>query len=351
MEKGNSGRRLRFFAAVKSLGIFVLGFCGLLSPVFAADVTRGGYLSFEYLKGQPESGSNQGSFENFRGGLFAAGTLAQRIDFVLEARVRTESGVDLIQGLVGYKLTARSSFRLGVFLVPFGKYNESSRPYQTALIRSPLNIEGTYPESWRDIGLSIQGRENFLSYAVFYGNGLGEKDGAAAGQLFKDVNKDKGKGGRLGIIIGEGFEVGGSYYSGKFDRANSLRLKLEGLDLTWVTRDYEVRGEYTRASWKNPDDIGSGTAEGFYALMALNFGKIQPVVSFQRHDPGKAGPGYRLLESGAGIEAAGRRTRWALGARYAIDPAFVVKIEYDINREKTTILKNNVLQIQAALSF
>jgi hypothetical protein len=336
---------------MKSLGIFVLGFCWLLPPVFSAEVTRGGYLSFEYLKGQSESGSSQGSFENFRGGLFAAGTLAQRIDFILEARVRTESGVDLIQGLVGYKLTARSSFRLGVFLVPFGKYNESNRPYQTVLIRPPLNIEGTYPENWRDVGLSVQGRENFLSYAAFYGNGLGEKDGAAAGQLFKDINKDKGKGGRLGIIIGEGFEVGGSYYSGKFDRANSLRLKLEGLDLTWVTKDYEVRGEYTRASWKNPGEIAAGTAEGFYALLCLNYGKIQPVVSFQKYDPGNAGPGYRLLESGAGFEAAGRRTRWALGARYTLDSAFVIKIEYDINREKTTVLKNNVLQIQAALSF
>ncbi len=57
----------------------------------------------------------------------------------------------------------------------------------------------------------------FLRYAAYLGNGLGEKDGAAAGQLFKDNNKDKGKGLRLGFIAGEGFEVGVSYYSGKYD--------------------------------------------------------------------------------------------------------------------------------------
>ncbi len=178
-----------------------------------------------------------------------------------------------------------------------------------------------------------------------------EKDGAVAGQSFRDVNKDKAKGGRLGFIAGEGFEVGVSYYSGKYDRDNALRLTLEGADLTWVTKDYEVRGEYTRGLWKNPGGLPDGKASGFFGLVALNFGKIQPVVSFQRWNPGDAGTGLRLIALEGGAETLAVRSRWALGARYYLSPTFVVKAEYDINREKGLALKNNLVRIQAAVSF
>ncbi len=178
----------------------------------------GGYLSFSFLKGQAESGASQGSFQDLRGGALASGDLGQGFSFLVEARFRSESRFELEQALAGLKLGAFGDLRLGLFLVPFGKYNESNRPQQTVLVNIPLNLEASYPESWRDIGITTQGRMGFLRYAAYLANGLGEKDGAVAGQLFRDINKDKAKGGRLGLIFGEGFEIGASYYTGKYDK-------------------------------------------------------------------------------------------------------------------------------------
>jgi len=331
----------------------IIIFCALLAAPFAlkGETKPGGYLSFEFLKGQAQSGASQGSFQNLRGGLFFAGDLGQRFDFMFEVGLKSESKLEMEQASVGFKLAVESDLRLGLFLVPFGKYNESNRPHQTALIRTPLNLAGVYPTSWRDIGLVARGRMGFLRYAAYLGNGLGEKDGAAAGQHFKDINKDKGKGGRLGFIAGEGFEVGVSYYSGKYDGTNALRLTLEGADLTWLSNDYEVRGEYTKAIWKNPAGVPDGRSDGYFVLMALNFGKLQPVVSFQRSDPGDPSPGVRLLVSEEGPETLGARSRWAFGVRYFMSPTFLIKVEYDMNKEKSPALRNNAVQIQAALSF
>jgi hypothetical protein len=328
-----------------------IGILLLASLGFGVEVRTGGYLSFVFLKGQEASGASQGSFQDLRGGALASGELGQGFSFLVEARFRSESRFELEQALAGFRLGASGDLRLGLFLVPFGKYNESNRPQQTVLIGTPLNLEAAYPESWRDIGLTAQGRSGFLRYAAYFANGLGEKDGAAAGQSFRDVNKDKAKGGRIGFIIGEGFEVGASYYSGKYDRDNALRLTLEGADLTWVTKDYEIRGEYTRGLWQNPGGVPDGKADGFFGLIALYLGKLQPVASFQRWDPGDAVAGLRLVALEGGAETLAIRTRWALGARYYLSPTFLVKAEYDINREKGLALKNNLVLVQAAVSF
>jgi len=323
----------------------------LASPGFGASVTTGGYLSFTFEKGQAASRAPQGSFEDLRGGLLAAGDLGQGFSFLVEARFRPDPGFELQQALAGFKLGNSGDLRLGLFLVPFGKYNESSRPLQTFLVAPPLNIEAAYPESWRDIGLTVQGRISFLRYSTYFSNGLGEKDGAAAGQMFRDVNKDKAKGGRLGLIVGEGFEIGASYYAGKYDRDNALRLVLEGADLTWVTKDYELRGEYTRGAWQNPGGAPDGKADGFFGLIAFSFDKLQPIASYQRWDPGDAVTPLRLVALEGGAETLAVRTRWTLGLRYYLSPTFVVKAEYDINREKGPSLKNNLVLVQAAVSF
>jgi hypothetical protein len=331
--------------------LFAIGVLLLASFGFGAVVQTGGYLSFAFQKGQEQSGASHGSFQDLKGGVLASGDLGQGLSFLVEARFRSESTFELEQALAGFRLGASGDLRLGLFLVPFGKYNESNRPQQTVLVGTPLNLEAAYPESWRDIGLTAQGRVGFLRYAAYFANGLGEKDGAAAGQLFRDINKDKAMGGRLGFIAGEGFEVGVSHYSGKYDANNALRLTLDGADLTWVTKDYEVRGEYTRGRWKNPGGLPDGKADGFFGLVALYLGKLQPVASFQRWDPGDPSAGLHLIVLKGGAETLVVRSRWALGARYYLGPSFVVKAEYDINREKGLALKNNLVQIQAAVSF
>ena len=171
--------------------------------------------------------------------------------------------------------------------------------------------------------------------------------------MFRDINKDKAKGGRLGIIIGEGFEIGGSYYTGKYDPDNCVpprprrgRPDLGHEGLRGPRRVHEGPLEESRAARR------TAKADGFFGLVALYLGKLQPVASFQRWDPGdrrRRASAHRAIEGGAEVLAV--RSRWALGARYYLSPTFLIKAEYDINREKGPALKNNLVLVQAAVSF
>ena len=94
-----------------------------------------------------------------------------------------------------------------------------------------------------------------------------------------------------------------------------------------------------------------GKADGFFVLIALNFGKLQPVVSFQRWDPGDRRPGAPAPR--ARRRSGSPRRAEPLGVRgpLFLSPTFLIKAEYDMNREKGPALKNNLVQIQAAISF
>ena len=147
LERGTPRRRFRPRGAVNpmkkiflGIGIFLLASVGAV-----AEIQTGGYLSFSFLKGQAMSGVSQGSFQDVRGGALATGDLGQGFSFLVEARFRSESTFDLEQALAGFKLGASGDLRLGLFLVPFGKYNESNRPQQTVLVATPLNLEAALP--------------------------------------------------------------------------------------------------------------------------------------------------------------------------------------------------------------
>ena len=112
-----------------------MGVLLLASTGFGAEIQAGGYLSFAFLKGQVSSGAGHGSFQDLRGGAFAGGDLGQGFSFLVEARFRSESTFELEQALAGFKLGNSGDLRLGLFLVPFGRYNESNRPQQTALVK------------------------------------------------------------------------------------------------------------------------------------------------------------------------------------------------------------------------
>lgn len=306
------------------------------------EVKYGGYFSVEYIKGQSESLFPRGSMENLLVGFAAAGQLGQKFGFMLEARTRSVSTFELDQAWAGFVPSQAVSVKAGLFLVPFGAWNRSSRPYETLLIRTPLNLEYLYPESWRDLGVVVEGEVGVLSYAAYLGNGLGEFDRLGSGQQFRDNNKDKSKGGRLGLKVGDAARAGISYYTGKYDDRDLHDLVLEGADLSWVTGQWEIHGEYTKAIIENPQPFENGKSEGYSIWMAMGFKSFQPVGSFQKV---KVDDPYR----GGGIHL--DQIRWTAGLRYVLSSKLFVKIEYNWNKETGTVLKNNQLQVQAALSF
>ncbi len=325
--------------------------CAVIAAVIAlalaiparAQVKYGGYLAMEYIKGQAESAFPHGNIDNLLAGFLAGGRVGEKFGFTVEVRALDAETFDMNQAWAGFLPSQNFTVRAGLYLVPFGRWNTASRPHETLLIRTPLNLEYLYPASWRDLGVVVEGRIGVLTYAGYIGNGLSETtDTLAYGQQFRDNNTDKSKGGRIGLNAGRAISAGVSYYTGKYDELNMRDLTLEGADMAWVTEQWEIHGEYTKALIENPQPFEQGEAEGYSIWACMGFKGLQPVGSFQKlkfTDTYHAG-GIALDQS-----------RWTAGLRYVLSAAFVVKAEYDWNKEKGTALKNNQWQVQVGLSF
>jgi len=327
---------------------FILLFAALFGSAAAAEETGtaikyGGYLAGEFLKGQSQSEFANGSFKNLQAGFLLSGRLSTSVAFGAEVRSRSGSDFEVEQAWVGYVPSQVFSLKAGLYLVPFGLWNEASRPHESLLIGTPLNLEYFYPEGWRDMGVLVEGRIGFLSYAAYVGNGLklADADELKAGQQWSDNNKDKGKGGRLGINFGQEIQAGVSYYDGKYDDLNLYRLKLEGTHFSWATANWELKAEATKGIIANPAGYDDGKCEGYAIWTVMKFKMIQPVGSYQRVK-------YTDPFHGGGIDI--ERHRWTAGVRCVFESHLFLKAEYEWNGE-TPKVKDNVIRIQAALSF
>ena len=325
---------------------------GLLMAPAAAQVRINGYFSLDYGDGQAQSALSRGSFHEPQAGLVLSGEWSPRFAYTLEVRSRGVARFEIEQAWAGFRWSEAVQIKVGLYLVPFGKYNSSARPFQTRLISPPLPVGEVFPSSWRDIGLLIEGKSGFLVYSAYVGNGLAEGENLRAGQQFMDNNKDKGRGGRIGFLLSDAFEVGLSYYSGRIDAENDRGLTLKGVDLSWSDARLHLSGEYIKAEIENPAPFSQGTAEGWFALGSFDIGSLSPFVAYQKYDyedafhgPGFAGP----LTAGQGLFD--KRSLWGFGLIATVHPNILLKFEYDVHKESGLELKNNVFRAQAAVHF
>jgi len=329
--------------------LFALPF---LLSIAQAQTKTNGYLSFEYARGQEESGLSWGSFQNPQFGLMFSGELALKLDYSSEIRFRNESQIEIEQAYLRMKRSDSFSLKLGLYLVPFGKYNTSNRPHQTELIKPPLNVENLFPSSWRDLGLLIEGKFSGFFYSAYLGNGLAESSKLSSAQQFRDNNKDKGKGMRAGLILGRGLEAAFSYYRGKYDKGNERNLVLEGIDLSWISEGFQIISEYSRAEMENPPDFAKGKAEGYFVQFSFNIDNLRPVGSYQRlkYEDLFHGEDFVSFEFG-GKGIVDERSRWTIGMVYFASKNVIFKVEYEFNREREIELKNDLFLFQVALNF
>lgn len=317
-----------------------------------AQVRLGGYFSLDFLKGSAPDPYAGGSIQNLTAGLLVSGEFSPAFAYALEILARSATRFEIQQAWVAFQASDSFQARAGLFLVPFGKYNESSRAFQTRLVEPPVTLGWLAPANWRDLGVLIDGRIGPVVYASYLGNGLAEADRLGAGQQFADNNRDKGRGGRIGILWGQNLEVGASYYAGRMDVEGTRSLTLKGLDATWTTENIRLAGEYAKADIANPAPFAAGTAEGWFVELALKFGGWSPIVAYQkgRYDDPFHGPGFAPPDvPGAGLSD--RRSLWSVGLVYALQPNVLLKGEYDFDVRDASTRRNPVLRLQAAVHF
>jgi len=328
--------------------IFLLIF-SLSSILLLGDTS--GYLSFEYIRGKDEGHSYRETFRNVQLGAIFYGDIIQSFDYTAEARYR-ESEVEIEQAWVRFRPSESFSLKAGLYLVHFGRYNQSNRPFQTVLINPPLNVDSMYPPSWRDIGLVIEGKTGSLFYSAYLGNGLAEAKDLKSSQQWEDNNAAKAKGVRIGLFISQQFLVGFSYYRAIYDEEGKRDLVLYGADITWETEGFYFQSEYSKAEIENPESFSPGKAEGYFIQVSLDIGKFRPVVSYQtlKYDDPFHGRGF-ILPTYRGRGILEDKRRWALAVVYFPSPSLLVKFEYDYNHERTWELKDDSYSAQVALSF
>ncbi|MFQ6082980.1 MAG: porin [Candidatus Aminicenantia bacterium] len=338
----------KFFRIFILWGIFLF-----LVRFLFAEVKVKGYFASEYVKSQPEGFYPEGNIDNHFFSLQLSGTISPKFEFLSEIRYEhSASEFYLEQAWVGYQGGSFLNLKIGAYLVPFGRFNQFHRPLESKLITLPLNLEQIVPVPWSDIGILSEGKYGILSYSAYIGNGLGNGQNIRESRQFKDNNKDKARGGRIGLSLGGGLEVGFSRYQGAYNSDDNLNLTIDGADLTWVTSKMLLWAEYSKASIENPVSFGNGEATGYFIQLSYLIGSFCPVVSYQTlkykdpfHGPGFISPDYR----GSGINE--NKTRWTVGINFYPANNIVFKVEYQFNQEPDFELNNNSLWIQAAVAF
>lgn len=306
----------------------------------AAEDKTHGYFSMSFLKGQKGGIFSGGSFEDIGAGILFSGHFTPQLQFRLEVRSRSEARFGLEEALLGLDLSKSANIQVGMYLVPFGRYNRQNRPQENMLVRIPLVVEAAYPLSWRDIGLLVTGQTSFLNYAAALGNGLGEGPNQEPAQQFSDNNASKGLAGRLGILWGKDVETAFSYASQIFSSPSDRRVELWAADASWITENYRLSGEFIRTTY-DPAGGGAGLrTEGWHVQLAFDYKTLWPIVSYQT-----------VKTAPTASEVPARKNRWALGVSWILQPGILFKVEYDWNREPGHEVKDDLLSVQAAISF
>lgn len=311
-----------------------------------------GYLSFEYEKSQEGGRAPSGTFLDPLLGLVFSGELAPKMDYFSEVSLESDAKAEIRQAWLGLKPSSLITLKLGLYLVPFGKYNQASRPHETMLIQTPLNLAKIYPESWRDLGILLEGSMGRFFYSAYLGNGLSEGENLSQGQVYFDTNSDKGKGVRAGLFLTQEWEVAYSHYRGKMDEGNARSVVLQAVDITWAADGFQFLSEFTRADIENPEEYTDGKSEGYFVQVSFPVKNVHPVLSYQKmkyEDPFH-GEGFMAPDmAGAGISE--EMSYWTVGVFYTLSPDIFFKLEYNFNRKGEEGIKANLLSVQVALKF
>lgn len=273
---------------------------------------------FEIRNTLRNSGADRFNFElnqtevDLASSLTSRATASLAIAYNTEARVFEVGAAEV--GYVGYESSHGTVRRIAVsggqFDVPFGvDYRVYAAP-ERALISRPLVVDLTHA-GWNDLGVRAE-IEGAHFNAVLYGvNGFASSaeviDRAqtlATGiDTYVDVDTSprQAAGARLGVLVHDGLEIGGSAASG-LNAVGTSEMLLAGLDLQLQRGPLALTGEFIYHSLNRTvarEDNRGLYVQAVYSLPRLwvagRFGSVQPEQG-SWYDVTTVGLGYRGLE-------------------------------------------------------
>lgn len=234
-------------------------------------------------------------------------------------------------------------FKFGKFIYPFGIERLVEDAPFNKLISRPTPSSRIIPGTYSDNGIELYGTipliaMSQLKYEVALTAGLSSP--SLKGEQDLDENNDnKAVGGRLGLVILPGLEIGSSYSNGKYDDEDRLRLDFIGLDLAFQRGGFELRGEYIRSNVEG-DNITTDSfdREGYYAQMSY---KYAPELNYLRFIEGVAR--FDSADPNDLVTDESDTDRVSFGVNYSPMEHIEFKLEYITENEAKESLEKNLL--------
>ena len=354
----------------------------ILSGNINSGVTVGGYGEITY--NQPES--DNGTLDVHRMVLLFGYKFNDRVQFVTEIELEHVKEVFVEQAFLQYTLNDHINLRGGLMLVPMGIINEYHEPTTFNGVDRPGVDKSIVPTTWREIGFGISGRFNEVSlrYQAYVFNG------------FKSVNSDGNGNITAGLLGGSNGLRGGrqkgiestinkptfstklDYYglpglrlglSGYFGRTQAgddvdaisgadVGISMLGFDARYAYQRFTARAQLIHANISdtkayndlNGTNLGSKLQgwylEGAYNLLPLE--KQQQLFAFLRYEDYNthAGVAGNIIKNNTYD-----RNDWTMGLSYKIAPGAVVKADYQIKNNASSVTVPNQLNIGLGVWF
>ncbi len=144
-----------------------------------SDTTFGGYGEFVYKNKRSENESNQKvsnsnnpSVDAQRFILYISHKFSEKWNLTSEIEVEHADEIFLEQATLDYNHSSVFNFQAGVMLIPVGIINVYHEPTAFLGVNRPEVSSKLIPTTWREVGLSVFGKFNDLSYRLSLVDGL-----------------------------------------------------------------------------------------------------------------------------------------------------------------------------------
>lgn len=274
--------------------------------------------------------------------LWLRANIVKSLSFTAEIELENGFKLDLERAHLDWSILGdRLTVRGGKFPFPFGIERHYYHPVSNELIDRPSPFVRILPGLYTDVGIEFFGKMELpvleaLKYEFAITNGLDSFGDTGKQEDFTDNNTNKQLGGRLGLVLLPGLEIGGSYLTGKYDMDASKRLYLAGADVSYKIGGFGVRGEYI-AGTVGLEGGGDFYRYGYYLQTSyrhdFELDYLKYLEGVVRFDSVTARDDMRTNKDA---------DRIAFGIDYSPLKSLVLKFEYEINNQKVGG-ENNVL--------
>ena len=326
-----------------------------------------GYMEVHYNK--PEFADGTLDFHRFV--LLITHQFSDRIRFVGELELEhafveglEEAGeLELEQAYVDFLLSRSFNVRAGMLLVPVGIINERHEPPVFYGVERPLADTVLVPTTWFEVGAGVHGevgrgwRYRAYVMAPLDASAFTAEEGLREGRQ-KGAEANAGRPavtGRAEYVGVRGLTAGASFWTGHsgfvFRPRFDVPVTLVEADARYARNRLELRGQFSHIAIDNADllndaifrqsGVSPNVAEtlrggyveaGYRILSGARYGEVGAFVRYEDVNTQARMPaGFLPLPEFD-------RSVWVVGATYWPEPDIAVKIDYLVNRNRSTTL-------------